>query len=122
LKLVLAGVATALVVAAPAGASPSEGSQRCFWVSGRLSTYNGSPTFRIWPRGTKRLLGVTLPEDAAADVAVLPPAVEREKPSFSRDLWGEFRVCPLTADRPGHMRMVTLADGRRLRGVDRPDP
>lgn len=30
----------------------------CFKVHGRLSSWNGNPTFRIWPTGTKRMLGV----------------------------------------------------------------
>ena len=30
----------------------------CHIVHGRLMAYNGTPTFRIWVVGTKRLLGV----------------------------------------------------------------
>jgi hypothetical protein len=32
---------------------------RCHWVEGRLTVGNGTPAVRIWPRGTRRLLGVT---------------------------------------------------------------
>jgi hypothetical protein len=28
----------------------------CFKVRGRMSFYNGNPTVRIWPLGTKRML------------------------------------------------------------------
>ena len=30
----------------------------CFEIHGRLSLYNGTPSVRLWPVGTKRLLGV----------------------------------------------------------------
>ncbi len=37
---------------APANAS------LCYWTHGRLSVYNGSPSFRIWQIGTRHILGV----------------------------------------------------------------
>ena len=93
----------------------------CYWVKGRLMAYNGNPTFRIWPTGTNRLLGVVSPgspEKSIDDWNRLPAKVRRFNPVFGRHIWGEFRVCPRDQERPGWMRMVVLVDGRRMRVVD----
>ena len=109
-------LASALVIMSVWQSPPvSAASAQCRWVEGRLSTYNGTPTFRIWPKGTTRLLGVVDRSGAAEGAGVLPAKVVKIKPSFSRDLWGSFRVCPQTPEHAGWMRMVTLTDARRLR-------
>jgi hypothetical protein len=110
--LLLAG---ALILAA-GSAAKTEG---CHWVEGRLSAYNGAPTFRIWPTRTKRLLGVVAPSGSAERADLLPPAVLKMDPSFDRDIRGSFRVCPQTPNRAGHMRMVVLLDGRGLTASQR---
>lgn len=91
----------------------------CRWVNGRLSAYNGTPTFRIWPNGTKRLLGVVDRSGAPEGARALPAKAWKMKPSFSRDLWGSFRVCPQTPERAGWMTMVVVTDVRRLTAKDR---
>lgn len=98
-------------LSAPAYALPNG---NCRWVEGRLSAYNGTPTFRIWPKGTKRLLGVVARPGSPEGADLLPPSVLKMEPSFDRDIWGSFRVCPKTPDRAGWMRMVVVVDGRRL--------
>jgi len=35
-----------------------ENASLCYWTHGRLSVYNGSPSFRIWQVGTRHMLGV----------------------------------------------------------------
>lgn len=83
--------------------------------------YNGNPTFRIWPTGTQRLLGVVSsgsPEKWVDDWDRLPAKVRQLNPVFGRHIWGEFRVCPQDKDRPGWMRMVVLVDGRGMKVVD----
>ncbi len=97
-----------LLYAAPAADAPAcKGnpalSGACFTVHGRLRAYNGNPTFRIWPVGTKRLLGVT---------GVKPgqePILPRDLPcGFDCDVFGDFLVCPFTDDKPGVMRRVCV--------------
>src|SRR5689334_2514264 len=44
---------------APACKANPDLAGKCFVVHGRLRAYNGNPTYRIWPAGTRRLLGVT---------------------------------------------------------------
>ncbi len=86
----------------------------CIWVDGRLSAYNGNPTFRIWPKGSRRLLGIVSPSGAPDGSDFFPPKLSKMTPSFDRDIWGSFRLCPQTPDRPGWMRMVVVVDARGL--------
>ena len=71
----------------------------CFVVRGRLSAYNGTPTFRIWPIGTHRLLGVVPSEDLRA-----LPAELRGAAGFDHDVFGTFTVCPFTKQKPDVMQ------------------
>src|SRR5437868_1433484 len=93
----------ALLAAAPAPVSGAR-SAPCFWVQGRLAFYNGNPSIRIWPKGTSRLLGVVSSTGKDEDPDALPAAVRALRPSFDRTVWGAFRACPMTRDRPGRMR------------------
>jgi hypothetical protein len=82
----------------------------CFAVHGRLSTYNGNPTWRLWPVGTRRLLGVVAQRE-------LLPASVRELVGFERDVYGDFVVCPFTPAQQGRMQFVCIeaADAVRVR-------
>jgi hypothetical protein len=87
----------------------------CFWVEGRLTVGNGTPQVRIWPKGTRRLLGVVTGAWSAEGEDLLPPNVESFLSTGRTDrVWGHFRVCPLEADRPGRMRSVRVVQARRL--------
>ena len=108
-----------LALSTPANALPNGNRENCHWVAGRLSAYNGTPTFRIWPQGTKRLLGIVARFRATEGADLLPSKVSRMGPSFDRDIWGSFRVCPLTTDRAGWMRMVVVVDARSLKASKR---
>src|SRR3954464_4650227 len=70
---------------------------KCFSVQGRLSVYNGTPSIRLWPIGTKRLLGVIDPTDTsnAPDPTILPADI-KQKLDWDKDVFGNFVVCPLT--------------------------
>lgn len=85
--------------------------------------YNGNPAFRIWPRGTRRLLGVVSDDDDenGEDWERLPPNLRQHEPTFGMEVWGHFRVCPRTPERPGWMRMVVLTEVRDFVIVDHRD-
>jgi hypothetical protein len=84
----------------------------CFRVHGRLSFYNGNPSFRVWPVGTTRLLGLepderpTVPDNVAG---FLDRVVRGDV-----NLFGDFRVCPLTPERLGEMRRVCMDSASNL--------
>jgi hypothetical protein len=86
----------------------------CFWVEGRLSAANGAPTWRIWPKGTRRLLGVVSRSGSAERADLLPPEILGLNPNFERSVWGHYRVCPHGPARPGAMRFVELVEARGL--------
>jgi hypothetical protein len=96
----------------------SQPTMQCFTVHGRLSLYNGTPGFRIWKVGSKRLFGVLNsygkePED---QVLLLPePVQELMKPDTTTTMaYGDFTICPFTAERPGRMQMVCISDASNL--------
>src|SRR5215471_8110673 len=78
---------------------------KCFTVHGRLSVYNGTPSIRLWPIGTKRLLGVLDPLDTsnAPGPSVLPTAIAGRLDA-DKDVFGDFLVCPLTRAKSGRMQ------------------
>ena len=88
----------------------------CFWVHGRLFAANGAPTFRILWSGTKRILGVRANDGSDAAIGDLPEAIGAlvSPDAFQVDVDGDYRVCPLTKDRPGRMRFVRIDQARHL--------
>lgn len=82
-------------------------SGECFSVHGRISAYNGNPTFRMWRIGTKRMLGISQLQYPGSETVVLPPPLAG-KVSFDETAWGDYLVCPLTEDTPGWMQMVCV--------------
>jgi hypothetical protein len=59
-------------VAVAASATTRAPGGECFWVRGRLSAANGNPTFRIWPIGTHRMLGVLGHQAMGTSLTFLP--------------------------------------------------
>jgi len=88
---------------------------RCFVVRGRLSAYNGNPTFRIRRTGTSRLLGVVPSEDPRS-----LPAEIRGIANFEHDVFGTFTVCPFTPLKVGVMQFVCVESVRDVRVRARP--
>jgi hypothetical protein len=83
----------------------------CFELRGRLSFWNGAPSARIWPVGTKRMLGV--------HSDILPPELETKMMSFDpqrfdTEAWAHFMVCPLTHYRAGPMQFVCIESWHNL--------
>jgi len=88
---------------------------KCFKVHGRLSVYNGTPSIRLWPIGTKRLLGIIDPNDVsnAPGPTVLPLEI-KNKLDWDKDVSGDFFVCPLTRQQSGKMQTVCIDSAKNL--------
>ncbi len=84
----------------------------CFAAHGRLQAFNGTPTFRIWPIGTHRLLGVH--DDA--ENSHIPAAIRRAFGSnaFGKTIYADFTLCPLSEPRPGWMQLVRIKTASHL--------
>lgn len=86
---------------------------KCFTIRGRMNYWNGTPSVRIWPVGTKRMLGVSEGRFKIDGYVNLPAAIEA-KLSWESDLFGDFVVCPFTPDEPGVMRLVCVDSATNL--------
>jgi hypothetical protein len=89
----------------------------CFWVHGRMTDGNGTPSVRIWPSGTHRMLGVIDPDGPEPGEAedALPRSVKRLMTvEHGYTIWGDFYVCPVEPRHAGWMRMVVVKSARRL--------
>lgn len=84
----------------------------CWKVHGRLRVGNGNPATRIWPIGTKRLLGVQ-DEDFGNDEESAEPA-EIRKYGFTAQIFADFIVCPLTKEKPGEMQIVCISGAKNI--------
>ena len=85
----------------------------CFTVHGRMTYWNGTPSVRIWPVGTTRLLGVSEGRFKIPGYTNLPPDVA-SRVAWETDLFGDFVVCPFQDDQPGVMRPVCVDSGTSL--------
>jgi len=82
----------------------------CFTHHGRLSSQNGT-ALKIWLVGTKRVVGLE------NDVDELPSVVKKYLDMTSIDhsyIYGDFEICPVEKDSPGHMRRVCVTGAQKL--------
>jgi hypothetical protein len=110
--------ALGVILAGPA--ETKEASWPCYWVQGRMTAGNGTPSTRIWPVGTHRMLGVVNPGHPDVDAGEMPEKVLNlltRQNDFT--VWGNFYVCPVAPVRAGWMRFVVVKGARRLRPGNR---
>lgn len=84
--------------------------EACFTHHGRLSSQNGI-ALKVWLIGTTRMVGLE------TDLEDLPPLVRKYLDMTSPDhsyIYGDFRICPLEPDVPGHLRRVCVTGGEKL--------
>lgn len=115
IRRLLGAIAVVLVlnhsaVSAAAWRCPAKPVEPCSTRHGRLSSQNGIG-LTVWLIGTTRVVAVE------NDFDELPARVRRYLSMTSPDhsyVFGDFDVCPLEADRPGHMRRVCIAGAEKL--------
>ena len=101
----------------------AENATTCYWARGRIMFYNGTPSYRLWKVGTKRLLGIySGPSAWHGD----PLASDNENPEMPANvekgvsmgpgivLWGDFEICPLVRERPGRMQAACVESATHL--------
>lgn len=87
-----------------------------FECRGRLSIYNGNPTFRIWIIGTNRMLGI---RGGDAEPADMPRTLEAVFTSTDIVIFGTFKVTPITKYKEGHMQIVRIDSAENLSIYDK---
>jgi len=79
----------------------------CFTIHGRLSSGADTIQLRLWPIGTKRMLGVSDgPAINDAERPIYPKALTF--PNGNETIYGDFEVCPFTPKRDGEMQFVCI--------------
>lgn len=95
----------------------------CYWTHGRITEGNGTPAYRMWKIGTKRLLGIYSGPSGYKDDSLsldnenpeFPANVEKVwDPRIGAPLFGDFEVCPLAPEHPGAMRPVCVESAKNL--------
>ncbi len=79
----------------------------CFEIRGRMAIYNGNPSLRIWPVGTKRLLALSERRGSMNEDYNVPKEL-LEQLSFGKAMYADFTICPFTDDEPGVMRLACV--------------
>lgn len=79
----------------------------CFKVQGRIRLYVGTPSVRIWPVGTNRVLGVSEGRFYNPEYSNMPPDLSRLL-TADNEIFADLTVCPFTPDEPGVMRLVCI--------------
>lgn len=112
-----AAIAIAIGIALNPGAVSADGWQcpakpiePCTKRHGRLSSQNGI-ALRIWLIGSTRMVALDNDSDQ------LPAPVRRYLEITSPDhsyIFGDFTICPLEVDRPGHIRRVCVVGAEKL--------
>ncbi len=97
----------------------------CRTIHARLHAANGTPALRLFPIGSRRILGVFGGEGSAESPDLLPPnvaaAMAPPAPGDLKPVSGVFRVCPLALQKPGWMQPVCIASAGHLTVLRRDD-
>jgi hypothetical protein len=84
-----------------------------FIIHGRLSFYNGTPMFRIWIVGTKRIIGIL---DADRSVTSMPKYILDilEEDINDRQIFANFTITPITKFRKGEMQIGRIESASNI--------
>jgi len=124
-------LATVLAIALLASGAPGRDPSRkipcktaeiaamCYWTHGRLGTYNGNPTYRIWKIGTHRILGVRSGPSAMRDAndsmnPEFPANVDQAYKEPFDWIFADFEVCPLEPEHAGWMQHVCIESAKNI--------
>ncbi|SRR5580692_4057581 len=123
--LLLATLAQAVPQSPPKRRVPCktpENASECYWTHGRITIGNGTPAYRLWKIGTKRILGIySGPSAYHGQLSIdnenpeFPASVDKAwAPGVGAPLYGDFEVCPLAPEHPGAMRPVCVESAKNL--------
>ena len=85
----------------------------CFEIRGRMAIYNGNPSLRIWPVGTKRFLALSERRGSMNEDYNVPKEL-LEQLSYGKAMYADFTICPFTDDEPGVMRLVCVESAKNI--------
>jgi hypothetical protein len=96
-----------------AEATSNRAVDRPLLLHGRLSFYNGSPSFRIWVVGTHKIMGV---QDADKPGVTMPRELLDILSQNLSDIqiFADFEVIPLTEPKKGVMQIVRINAAKNI--------
>jgi len=92
----------------------------CYWAHGRLSLYNGTPSFRLWKIGTHRILGIySGPEGEKLDELDnehpgFPASIRQLFKPLSNQIFADFEICPLEPEHTGVMQAACVESAKNI--------
>ena len=97
-----------------------ENSATCYWMHGRLSSYNGTPSFRLWKIGAHRILGIY-----SGPGAEKRDELDNEHPEFPANvtrvfapptgqIFADFEICPLEPEVAGKMQAACIESAKNV--------
>jgi hypothetical protein len=94
----------------------------CYWAHGRLSFYNGTPAFRLWPTATHHLFGIYSGPSVGIhhndnednEHPEFPSNVSRKFNPLKNRIFADFEVCPLEPERPGAMQAACIESAKNI--------
>jgi len=85
----------------------------CFKIRGRMFSSNGTPSIRIWPVGTNRILGISEGRFYLEDYENVPEELVHQL-NWETVLYADFTICPFTNDEPGVMRLICVESAENI--------
>ncbi len=85
----------------------------CYELRGRMTLSNGTPSVRIWPVGTHRILGVSGGGSDSEDHGGVPEELAKQL-GWETAMFADFSVCPFSDDKQGEMRRVCVASAKNI--------
>ena len=112
-----------------------ENASLCYWTHGRLSVWEGTPPFRLWKIGTRRILAVLngpshYPSRTVDDLEnpEFPTELDRAYEADNRrhkkatgimwaippPVFADFEICPLEPEHKGWMQGVCIESAKNI--------
>ena len=85
----------------------------CYMVHGRINLGADTVRLRLWPVGSKRVLGIASgPFINDAEDPIYPVSLKLS--SDAEAIYGDFEVCPSTHPKAGAMQMVCIESAEHV--------
>ena len=78
-----------------------------------MSFSNGTPSIRIWPVGTNRILGISEGRFYLEDYENVSDELVHQL-SWETAMYADFTICPFTNDEPGVMRLICVESAENI--------
>ncbi len=109
-RVIILALALNISLQAAAADTPATKTWPCYWTRGRIWIAQGGPSIRVWPVGTRRVLGIVNPKTGVTDVDETDALPDSVTAVLTEDVavYGNYHICPIAPERRGWMRFVFI--------------